>query len=126
VCRIGLSAYRNLYFIPLATLFFLGVALAASSPPSKGNDAGGFVLGMGFLWLVCGRWVSRWLVPVFVSTLSCPGCHEELDAIGMWSCSCGFHDHRERHILSPRACPLCEGKVGHVNCPRCDATILLW
>jgi hypothetical protein len=76
-------------------------------------------------WLLLGRPIAYLLVPVFVSTLSCPGCEEELDAVGVWDCGCGFHPHRERHILVG-SCPLCGKTPGHVNCPRCGCTVLLW
>ena len=78
-----------------------------------------------FIWLLLGRAIAYLFVPLFISTLSCPGCQEEIDAVGIWRCGCGFHPHRERHILAGR-CPKCGKATGHVNCPRCQCTILLW
>jgi hypothetical protein len=77
------------------------------------------------VWLLLGQWIAALLVPLFVSTLSCPGCGEEIDAVDVWDCACGFHDHRERHILAGH-CPRCGKGAGHVACPRCNCTILLW
>jgi hypothetical protein len=65
------------------------------------------------------------LVPLFVSTISCPGCGEDIDAVDVWDCTCGYHDHQERHILSGY-CAMCGKSAGHMKCPRCNCTILFW
>ena len=79
------------------------------------------------IWLVprVGWPLSRWLASFFFPTITCPGCHEVLESVGIWKCGCGYQDHRERHLLRFK-CPLCQGRTGRIDCPRCGATILLW
>jgi hypothetical protein len=76
-------------------------------------------------WVILGRPIAYLLVPFFVSTISCPGCGEEMDAVDTWDCGCGYHSHRERHILAGH-CPSCAKATGKINCPRCGCTILFW
>ena len=77
------------------------------------------------LWLLGGFFLLRVVVPpLLYPTITCPGCHEVLEAVGIWKCSCGYQDHRERHVLRFK-CPLCQGRTGRTDCPRCGATILL-
>lgn len=130
--RVGRSTFRKLYWGPLLGIAFLWVfwvmvlACKRGGPSEPLDNLGLQILGWAFLvWLLLGRPIAHRLVPCFVSSLSCPGCWEEIDAVGVWNCSCGFHDHRERHILASH-CPLCGKAAGHVNCPLCGATILLW
>lgn len=123
--RIGLRVYRLLYFIPAAVLLLL---LGLTNEPFRHTSLDGVpkaIAAVLVVWLIVGRWIARWLLPLVISTLRCPGCDEELDCVKVWNCGCGYHDHRERHVLG-FACPKCGKTCGHVDCPRCDATILLW
>jgi hypothetical protein len=130
--RVGRSAFRKLYWGPLLCLVIVFVLSTAVSTGLGGRSPGPrehpvlTALAWAFgVWLLLGRQIAYRLVPLFVSTLSCPGCGEEVDAVDVWDCACGFHDHRERHVLAGR-CPSCGKAAGHVNCPRCDCTIQLW
>jgi hypothetical protein len=125
--RIARSMYRLIYFVPLAVLFTLMIIAAnLAGPKTQGPPT--FVLwscGLFFGWLFLGRRIALMLLPLLISTLKCPGCSEEISAIGKWNCGCGFHDYKERHVLAG-ACPKCGNRTGHLNCPRCDSTLLLW
>jgi len=123
--RIALWTYRLLFWGGLAILF-LGVAAGAGIGELAGSQAPGSVMGgiFGF-WLLFGRRISLWLLPVFVTRIRCPGCKDEHDPRGVWNCGCGYHDHKERNVLS-YTCPACGGQIGRFNCPSCEATILLW
>jgi predicted RNA-binding Zn-ribbon protein involved in translation (DUF1610 family) len=77
------------------------------------------------LWLLGGFFLLQAVVPsLLYPTYTCPGCHEVLESVGIWKCGCGYQDHRERHLLQFQ-CPLCQGRLGRTDCPRCGATILL-
>lgn len=89
----------------------------------------GPIVGMGGMWIFPFWWVCRWftwrmLVPLFVSSIRCPHCHEEYPAVSRWSCSCGYTDYRDRHILRFK-CPKCRHGMQYLDCERCDATIIL-
>lgn len=72
---------------------------------------------------ICTR--LTWLImTLFMKSFRCPHCDEEYEAVGRWGCSCGYVDHKERHIFAFK-CPMCKSLLGHANCERCDATILL-
>jgi hypothetical protein len=77
------------------------------------------------IWLLLGWPIAHLLIPLVISTISCPGCGEEIDAVDSWKCTCGYRHFRDRHILIGR-CPKCDKVAGHVTCPRCSCTILLW
>lgn len=127
--RIGRSIYRKLYWGPLLCMLvlimlYVSRSKARSQIPSE-LPIPEVLLWAFWVWVFLGRRVACSLVPLFVSTLSCPGCEEEIDAVNVWSCACGFHGHGECHILVGR-CPSCGKAAGRINCPRCDCTILLW
>ncbi|HEY7327867.1 MAG TPA: hypothetical protein VH592_09520 [Gemmataceae bacterium] len=130
--RIGRSILRRIYggiLLLILLVFMLSMAVTDAiegRPPAPKDHPVLMTIAFAFwIWVFVGQWVSCLLVPLFVSTLSCPGCGEEIDAVGIWDCGCGFHDHRERHILAG-GCPACGDVTGHINCPRCDTTIMLW
>lgn len=131
--RVGRSTFRKIYWGFLLCIFVLFVlSTAVLIGPLERQPSEPFVHSfltalawVFWAWLLLGRPIAYLLVPVLVSTLTCPGCEEEIDAIGIWNCACGFHDHRERHLLASR-CPSCSKMAGHINCPRCNCTILLW
>lgn len=77
------------------------------------------------IWCLFGRRISRGLVPLFVTKITCPGCRAKLNPVAVWGCACGFNDHRERNVLT-KHCPMCGALTSHFNCPRCNCTILLW
>ena len=85
-----------------------------------------FAIGVGwFDWMIWGRRIARYaILPVFFSAVRCPGCGYEKEAVGRWTCGCGFVDHRERNVLAMR-CPQCKAHIGSVPCDQCQATILL-
>jgi hypothetical protein len=133
VKRVGRSTFRKLFWLPLlcmgsllvpATMVSVGVARGLSAPWALLFPAA--ISGAFWVWLLAGRLIaSRLLLPLFVSAITCPGCEEEIDAVGVWNCTCGYRDHRERHLLAG-SCPACSKGAGYVVCPRCDCTILLW
>lgn len=117
--RAGRSMYRKIYGLPLLGVFILMLL---------GSHFHSFVILCVLLflgWAIAGRLIAYWLVPLFVTTFKCPGCGEEMNTIGVWNCACGFNDHRERNILTKR-CPKCGKGASHLDCPRCNCTILLW
>ena len=130
--RVGRSMFRTIYWFPLLGIVIVMVMASMFSAAVRGTilePVGLFLLmSLSFVfwsWLIGGRWIAYYLVPLFVSTLTCPGCGEQIDAVNVWNCNCGYHDHRERHILVKR-CPKCGKAAGHIDCPRCSCTILLW
>ena len=131
--RVGRSTFRKLYWGPLlclVLLFVLSTNLSAARRGTQPAEASAHpilaILACAIcVWFFLGRPVAYLLVPVFVSTLLCPGCGEEIDAVAVWDCKCGFRDFRERHILAGN-CLWCGKVAGRTNCPRCNCTILLW
>ena len=130
--RIALSMYRKIYWLPALGLFLATFIALAVTTPGRGSQVPRtpssvvIVLFCAFLfWLLFGRRIAFRLLPMFVSTFTCPGCEDEIEAVGVWNCACGFHDHKERHVLVKR-CPKCGGIASHIDCPRCTSTILLW
>jgi hypothetical protein len=124
--RFSLSLTRRLPFwttwaIYLGVFFLLG-SLAGFDTK---NERPLFALA-AVIWIIprVGWLCSQWLASFFFPTITCPGCHEVLEAVGIWKCGCGYQDHRERHVLRFQ-CPLCQGCLGRTDCPRCGATILL-
>jgi hypothetical protein len=126
--RAGRSVYHKLFWLPLTAIIMLTLIASASHGARPGSPPGAFFVMCIFAllgWLVLGRRIAYWLVPLFVTTIKCPGCSEEMSTVGVWNCECGFKDHRETNILS-KSCPKCGKGAGHLDCPRCDCTILLW
>lgn len=108
---------------PFGSVFLVGLTQNTSLAP--------FILPFGCFgcfWFVIGWKLSSliafYVTPLFVSTLRCPGCYEEYPAVSRWSCSCGYKDHTERHILYFH-CPKCAGYLGYLECERCNATMIL-
>lgn len=114
-----LLIYFTLHGSPFLIYTFL--IFSGSRPPAE-------VMGFVCPWTLFGfypsRRIARLLTPLLVSTFHCPHCHEEYEAVGRWTCGCGFTDHRERHVLRFR-CPKCDGHLGYYNCDRCGSTIIL-
>src|SRR5579871_985473 len=111
--RIGRSILRKVYLGILLCIFILFVlsiaveiAIGRHPPGPPGDPLLTALSGAFWIWLIFGRHLAYRLIPLFVSTLSCPGCGEEIDAVDVWDCACGYHDYRERHILSG-GCPSC-------------------
>lgn len=124
--RIARSTYSVIFWTPLLLLFLAMLAVTPSSTTGGGSQMwfGRFLIA-GVVWWFAGRLIALLLIPLLISQLKCPGCGEEISAVSRWDCSCGYHDHRERHVLAG-TCPKCGNRTGHINCPRCDCTILLW
>lgn len=76
------------------------------------------------LWLLFGWWPVRLVLPLFLTSVSCPHCGEQYELVGRWSCSCGYTSNRESHLLR-FTCPLCSKQIGWINCARCESTILI-
>lgn len=97
----------------------LMIALCSGSPPL-------ILLAIAwdfFFWWV--SWLLAWfVVSLLITSFRCPHCELELEAVGRWSCSCGYNDHRDRHFLRFK-CPLCKARLGRTDCPRCHATIIM-
>ena len=122
--RVGKSTSRRVFWWTLFGLYVTGTI----SGVLRDTPYAGIFIAFGMLctiWVLSGYWIARWLVPAFVAHVRCPGCEEDIDPVGVWHCGCGYRDHRERHLLAFR-CPLCGSRPGHINCPRCSATIILW
>lgn len=116
-------------FSPRAMAWIVWLAIAVGGPIFF------FILGgllrnpipiVIFILLLIPR-VNNWLTNLVLSqvirTIRCPGCQDDIPAIGRWR-SGGFNDHRERHVLQVRN-PIDGTLIGHINCPRCDSTILV-
>lgn len=130
--RIARSTYHKIYFLPALSLLLLSFLVFVATMPGPGSAHPGHpsslagVLFFAFLfWLVFGRRIAVHLIPLFISKIECPGCQEEIDVVGVWNCNCGFNDHKERNVLA-KVCPKCGNRTGHLDCPRCSCTILLW
>lgn len=126
--RVGRAIFRKIYYGPLLCIVILLVLATVAQCMGLASLDCLFLsaLGLAFwMWLFLGRLIAHLLVPLLVSTLSCPCCREDIDAVDVWDCACGFHDWRERHILAGR-CPMCGKAAGHIDCPRCGCTIGLW
>lgn len=113
---------HGIWWGPTAAMLMIAVS---SSEPGIAVFLTGLVFGP--FWFVVGGLLSRLLTPVILAnilrTVRCPGCGDQLPAVGRWSCGCGYHDHRERNVFLFK-CPKCSSRVGHTDCPRCDSTIL--
>ena len=127
--RVGRSMYRKLYWLTLLGIFLLMLFASVVGGGARPDwPPGVFLMTLFFLllgWALLGRRIAYWFVPLFVTTFKCPGCSEEMSTVGVWDCNCGFHDHQERNILT-KTCPKCGKGAGHLDCPRCNCTILLW
>lgn len=79
-------------------------------------------------WLIAMYFLAPRITPYLASLATrhvrCRRCRDLHDLIGVWSCSCGYHDYKPRHLLRFR-CPLCKAMSGHISCPRCETTILV-
>lgn len=113
------AGYRTIYWTnQLVIPWFL--ALAANSLHSM------LLIAVFLVFVIprsCRR-ISEFVASLVLGSFRCPGCHQDHEAVSRWQCGCGYVDHRERHILTMR-CPLCKGRIGHVNCRYCDATIFV-
>jgi hypothetical protein len=122
--RIGRSMFRTIYWFPLLGILIVMVLASMFSAVVRGTILEPvpvfLLMSLSFVF-----WIAYYLLPLFVSTLTCPGCGEQIDAVNVWNCNCGYHDHCERHILI-KHCPKCGKAAGHIDCPRCSCTILLW
>jgi len=124
--RAGLSMYRKIYWIPLLAIFLiLGLLGLSFTPTNEPPIFIGVCVGAFIIWALLGRRIAYWMVPLFVNKFKCPGCGEEYNTVAVWSCSCGFKDHRERNVLT-KSCPQCGEKTVRMDCPKCNCTILLW
>lgn len=112
--RIAHRTSQLIYFVTFLILLLSGCLVPVA-------------FGFAFFWLlpVIGMNVSRRLAPLLIHSFSCPGCGEVYECVNVWRCSCGYQDHRERHILA-FLCPVCHARLGRTNCRRCGSTILLW
>ena len=116
---------------PFVFMSFLAVVtLLTSDPGEQAMYALIFVISIpSFLvywWIgrLLANHVSPHIVAMFISSVRCPGCGERISLIGVWKCSCGYHDHRQRNAYRFR-CPMCKSGIGQTNCPRCEATVLI-
>ena len=109
--RIARSMYRRIYWLTLLGILILSLFAAAAfgvthkaSPHNQGIPVFLIVCTTLFWgWIIFGRRISSWLLPLFVSSLHCPGCGEDIETVAVWNCNCGFHDHKERNVLTKRA-----------------------
>ena len=106
----------GLYLGGIVLVFVTGSAFGWSGP-----------IALSVLWMlpVVGLNLSRRIVPFLIHSVACPRCQEVHECRGIWSCPCGYNDHREQHLLQFK-CPVCEGRLGRLNCRRCESTMLLW
>ena len=113
--RIALWTNMAVHWSIFAVLLLIGFAVP-----------GFLVVAFGWLFLpAIGISIPRMITPLLIQTYTCPGCHEEYPSVNVWNCTCGFHDHKERHILRFK-CPLCGKRFNRTDCLRCGATIRLW
>ncbi|GEM_PF-3815321 len=106
-------AFWSIYIGVFLVLAFLAILTE--------SDVFGFIMAVWF-WL--GWLPARLLVPLVVSSIRCWHCGEQYECVSRWKCACGYADHQDRHILRFR-CPLCQARLGWINCLRCHATILI-
>jgi hypothetical protein len=97
-------------------------------PPGRGLNpvsSGSIYLFIpAFLLFRFGEPLARRLAAAWAPTFSCPGCHEVFEAVARWKCGCGFRDHKDQHFIL-FVCPMCDCRLGHTNCQRCESTIFL-
>jgi hypothetical protein len=74
-------------------------------------------------WWFFGLLISRLVAVLSTSSIRCKHCGLEIPAVGRWQIG-SFTDHRDRHIYAAKS-PLDGNRVGHINCPQCDCTILV-
>jgi hypothetical protein len=118
--------YYGIFGVPLMVMGTMMLLAPSATTASQRPSEFVFIVVMAFLgWLFLGRRIALLLLPLFITSLKCPGCQEEISPVGVWNCACGYHDHRERHILAG-TCPKCGVRTGHIDCPRCSCTLLLW
>ena len=67
--------------------------------------------------------IGHQLQKIFIPTATCPHCHSEISLVGLWDCSCGYNDPKERHAFD--RCSSCHGTPPFINCPKCDSSIRL-
>lgn len=75
------------------------------------------------IWYWPARWLARHVTAAVCTTIDCPGCGFQFDAIGRWTVG-GYTDHRECHILLARS-RIDGSHIGHTDCPQCSSTILI-
>lgn len=79
------------------------------------------------LWLLVGHYPVKWLTQAIlvatVTTVDCPHCGFQLDAIGRWTVG-QFTPAGEEHILAVRS-KIDGSVVSHTDCPQCGSTILI-
>jgi hypothetical protein len=120
---VRMAILYSLWWGPI--VFVFSVLLLEGSPPIAYILCGIF---MALPWFWWSPWfiipVMRGVLVAMFPTFACPGCHEPHSAVDVWRCSCGYQDHREKNVFLFK-CPNCRGRIGRVDCPKCDSTILL-
>lgn len=97
---------------------------ALQAPAGRVSPGASIVLVAAVALFFSGDFLARRLTAAVAPTYACPGCDSVFEAVGRWSCACGYHDHRDCHVILFR-CPMCGARPGYTNCRRCDATIFL-
>ena len=130
------ATFLGIWFGPVVAIVGLAVFMAVAAIISgnrtaaqeAASAAGAALACWSMPWILFGHWPARWFTPLVLSWLACtaccPHCGEQYDLVDRWKCGCGYVDHRDRHFYRFH-CPLCHKRLGHMNCQRCQATILL-
>lgn len=106
---------------PVMSLLFLAFVFGVSV---KTMQVIAFLAFVGMVaWWFMGTFISRIVGAMLVSSIRCPGCGLQMPAVDRWQIG-SYTDHRERHFLFAKN-PIDGVRIGHVNCPKCSASIIL-
>jgi len=123
--RVARRMFWRMYGGGLVVTFVVFVVLLWYSERTDSpalHEASGYPFAV---WLLVGWWfTNRVLLPLLIRSIRCPHCGEEYECVAQWRCSCGYQDHRERHLLRFK-CPMCKKRLGWTECLRCRTTILI-
>ena len=114
---------RKIRLIFWSVLILMFLAAAGVDKLNIGRDSVIQVFFLMVVWWFTGMFISRWVLVMFMRSLHCKNCGLEIPAVGQWQIG-SFHDHRHRHILAAKS-PIDGARVGHINCPQCECTILV-
>lgn len=110
---------RKIWWAVMGMMMILMVLAASANAQSIG---GPLLLAMIAWWFV-GGFFSRIIGTMIISSIRCKGCGLEIPAFDRWQIG-SYTDHQTRHILAAKN-PLDGSRVGHINCPQCQATVLV-
>ena len=108
-------------------MFISRLVMLAGGQSEEAVQTGIMLLVMALLWYrFCGSvrwWLTRVVLSRLVKKLTCNHCGLAIDAVGRWKIG-QYHDPKERHVYRVKS-PLDGKYLGWIDCPKCEATIVL-